>query len=98
MSPPIARRPFVVTIVENTVPGGCLCKVYEYDTVKRGVLDRTGAFLSEGRARIASFESLSQFMTFRGQLQTHQALIMGRPHYEDARIVTQEHLARLTTE
>jgi len=87
---PTGRRPFAVSVVQNT--GGKLCKVLSHDTATGHVAAKTDAFIREGRVREVSFESMSSFMSFRSTLPTDCALMMGKPLYPDAKIVTQKAL------
>ena len=82
---PTGRRPFAVSVVQNT--GGKLCKVLSYDPATGRVAAKADAFLREGLVREVAFESLSAFMSFRSTLPTDCALMMGKPLYPDARIV-----------
>ncbi len=90
---PQTRRPFSVSIVRNTQPGGKLCKTLRYNQSTGEVVGEPAAFLAEGRARVATFDGVGAFMAFRATLTTDTALMMGVPCYDDARIVTQDALA-----
>jgi hypothetical protein len=87
-----AHKPFTVSVVSND--RGRLCKALRYDAANRCVVSESDAYLSDGHVEELSFASIFEFMTFRKGLEGNRALMMGRPLYPDARIVTQEVLSR----
>jgi hypothetical protein len=95
---PARTRPFSVSVVKNTKPGGRLRKVFRYDESTNEVVAETDAYLSEGRVTEITFDSIREFMASRANLEGDAALMMGKPHYPEARIVTQEALARISPE
>lgn len=95
---PPTTPPFSVSVVTNTAADGKTCKVCRYDEASDGVVSETHAYLSEGRVKQVSFDTVGSFMTFRASLKRNTALMMGKPLYAEARIVTQAKLKRMTPE
>ena len=84
---------FTCSVVQNTAPGGLLCKVFSQSETDDSIESETDARLAQGSVRGVEFNSIRSFMDFRSNLESNQALMMGRAIYDDAVIVTQ---ARLT--
>ena len=84
------RLPFTVSVVKNTALDGKLCKVYRYDATAEALECETNAYLVTGSVNEESFESIGDFMLRRQNLESSEALMLGRPIYSPATVRTQK--------
>lgn len=85
------HKPIRFTVVSSTNPE-YLTKRFSLSS-DNTIQKKSYAFLSEGRVEIKTCANLSEFMTIRQSLASHQALIYGVPRSTKKKIVTQAQLA-----
>ena len=85
------HEPIRFTVVSSTNPE-YLTKRFSLSS-DNTIQKKSYAFLSEGRVEIKTCANLSEFMTIRQSLASHQALIYGVPRSTKKKIVTQAQLA-----